>query len=664
MLSLRWIVTLVVFAPLATAGGTAVDGVTLLHAEPLTRVSIGGAQSGSAQKIRPIGPLRLSFDALGRSFDVELEPNSGLLEAAARAELLDGAVPYRGRLAGVADSWVRIVISGNTPAGLIWDGTTLIAIERPEDSLVPAEAPIAYRLADLVVAPGALSCAGGSLAVSGAQVYENIVGNLKTGFAKTGAADSRIEIGAMGDFEFTTAHGSGAGSAILTRLNNVDGIFSSQVGVQIDVPIVETFATNSDPFSDTTDAASLLDELADYRQLSPAQNTNGLTHLYTGRDLAGSTVGIAYQPGLCNPRFGAGLSQGSLNVTLDSLVAAHEIGHNFGAPHDAVEDSPCESEPPIFLMATNLNGNDRFSACSLTEMQQQIDAAVCITAVPSVDIAAAHNDPPQSVLLGNAHTVTFDIPNNGSLDATNVVVDVSVPANVEFVSASSSTGSCSSGGGIATCNIGTVAGNSAASVTVSVRATAAGTDSLVATVGADADADPDNNQATAQLTVEPAVNLTGTVSAAGQVTINQALTVSATLENLSVLDATTVALGISLDEGLRADGASWPLGSCNIAAQQIDCEADRFANQSTSTLEIRVTGVAVGAQNFTVTLASAEADSDPSDNSFQGTITVRALVSDGNSDGGGGAMGAIFVCLILGVVAAIRRPAAADARQD
>ncbi len=659
MYALRWIVTLLIFIPFAVESGGPVEGVTLTHVETLSRLSIRSASGEGLQKIRSFAPLALSFDALGRSFDIELEPNSGLLEAARRSGLAGEAIPYRGRLVGIEDSWVRLVLTDAAPAGLIWDGEDLIAIERPGDSLLDHPEPIVYRLADMLVAPGTLSCAGGSVTATGAQIFAGLTQNLKTGFAKSVAADSRIEIGAIGDFEFTDQHGTGAGAAILTRLNNVDGIFSAQVGVQIDVPIVETFDTNTDPFSDTTVPATLLDELADYRQITPAQSVNGLTHLYTGRNLDGSTVGIAYQPGLCSPRFGAGLSQGSFNVTLDSLVAAHEIGHNFGAPHDAVEGSPCESEAPIFLMATNLNGNDQFSSCSLTEMQEQIDTAVCITAVPSVDIAAVYNGAAQSVLLGNAATVTFDIPNNGSLNADNVVVEVTLPANVEFVSASASIGSCTSGGGSASCNLGTVTGNSAATVTVSARATAVGSDSFVATVSADADADTGNNEATADLTVEPAVNLTGSASAPAQVTLNQAVTVSATLENLSALDATAIVIGITLDSGLRADSADWPLGSCTVSAQQIDCQASDFANQSSSTLDIRVTGVSVGAQTYSLTLSSAEADSDPGDNSFAGSVTVNALAGSGDSGGGGGAVGPAWLGMLLALVAVRRRYAPA-----
>ena len=62
-------------------------------------------------------------------------------------------------------------------------------------------------------------------------------------------------------------------------------------------------------------------------------------------------MGVAYSSALCSTRFGAGLSEGNAGAMFDSLVAAHEIGHNFGAPHDGKAGSACESEMGDFIMA-------------------------------------------------------------------------------------------------------------------------------------------------------------------------------------------------------------------------------------------------------------------------------------------------------------------------
>lgn len=647
MATRKWIVTCAIYCISAAAAGAGVDGITLSHYEPLERVSVHKDGADFSKNLRENGPVNLRFDALGRSFDLQLQPNAGLLAAMSRGQLIGDIVPYRGDIAGVPGSWVRIVITNGLPAGLVWDGESLYAIEAPGDSIVATTSPIVYRLKDAIIAPGALSCAGGVSMLDGASVYKTMVSNLSTAMAQGPGAVSEIDIGAVGDFEFTNAHGSNAEAAIITRLNNVDGIFSQQLGVQINVPVVDTFTDINDPFTDTTDSSLLLNELGTYRQGTPSQSSQGLTHLYTGRDLDGSTVGIAFTGALCSTFFGAGLSEGNGSATFDSLVAAHEIGHNFGAPHDSVP-GVCESTPPDFIMSTTLNGSDQFSACSITEMQDDIAAASCITPLPSWDISVAFNDPPPTILLSNAATITFDVVNNGTQPAQNVVTDIALPNNVAFIAASSSVGSCTNGAGTVSCQLGDIAGSSAATVTVSADTIAAGVGDFDASVTADVDDNPGNNQVSARLTVDPAVNLVVNAPGTAQVIVDQNTTVSAVLENESTLDATSVTLSISLDTGLRANTAVWTIGTCTMTAQQVDCQATQFDNQSSSTVTIGVTGVTTGTKNYTVTLASAETDADPADNSVGGTVSVNSA-SGGNDDSGGGGLGLILLALLGGV---------------
>ncbi len=648
MSALKWIAACAVLTVSVTALASNVQGIVISHHEALQHLRVQSRGEDFSQKLQPAAPISVRFDALGRTFELELDPNVGLFAAASRSAEAGALIPYRGRIAGISRSWARIVMLDGTPAGMVWDGEDLFAIEVPGDSIVDTSTPIIYRLADAIIAPGALSCASASSATNGAAMYKSLVGNLSVAMAQGAGAVSEINLGAIGDSDFTNIHGSNTAAAIITRLNNVDGIYSEQIGVQINVPLVETFTDVTDPFTAVTDPGTLLEEVAAYRLATPGQQDQGLTHLYTGRDLDGTTVGIAYMEALCRSRFGAGLSQGGTNATFDSLVTAHEIGHNFGAPHDAVTGSPCEAEPATFIMATSLNsGNDQFSACSIMEMQDDIAAASCITPLPSTDASIAFNDQPPTILLGNAATITFDVANNGTTQAINVVTDVTLPNNVSFLSAAGSTGSCTNGAGTVSCQLGDIPGSSAATVTVTTATTGVGIGVFDASVTADADDNGSNNQTSAQLTVDPAVNLIVNIPSSAQVTVNQSTNVSATLQNQSILDATGVTLSISLDSGLRANSASWSIGTCSVTAQQIDCQAGQFDAQSNSTLDLNVTGLTTGTKNYTVALASAEADADPSNNSVDASVTVNSASGGGNnSDGGGGAFGVMFLWLL------------------
>jgi len=326
----KWIVASTVLCISSTLAAGESNGVIVSYYEPLQRLNFHTDSTETTQKLRGAGPVTLSFDALGRSFDLQLEPNVGLLSAASRSALSAGVEIFRGRLAGDPDSWARIVVYDGMPRGLIWDGEQLFAIEAPGDSVLQATAPIIYRLADTIIVPGTMSCGADSLSGNGAAVFGKLIGELGTAMAQGPGAVSEISIGAVGDFEFTSAQGgdAAAAAAITTRLNNVDGIYSQEIGVQINVPLIETFSDPADPFTEM-DPILLLDELTTYRQSTPAQDSLGLTHLWTGRDLTGTTVGIAWNDVLCLSGFGSGLSEGNGSATFDSLVAAHEIGHNF-----------------------------------------------------------------------------------------------------------------------------------------------------------------------------------------------------------------------------------------------------------------------------------------------------------------------------------------------
>ena len=98
MRALRWTVACIIFSISSVSFGARPDGIVLSHHEPLQRLSIQGSGSEFGQKLQVAGPVNLRFDALGRSFDIQLEPNTRLLSAGSRAALADGVTPYRGQL--------------------------------------------------------------------------------------------------------------------------------------------------------------------------------------------------------------------------------------------------------------------------------------------------------------------------------------------------------------------------------------------------------------------------------------------------------------------------------------------------------------------------------------------------------------------------------------
>ncbi len=652
----------------STAYAAASNNVTVSHFEPLQRLSIHTASNSSVavgQKSQQTTAAVLSFDAMGRSFDLQLEPNDRLFSGSSRDALTSGVEIYRGQLANDPDSWARIVVYEGVPRGLIWDGNEMFAIEAPGDSLMQTTTPVIYRLADVIIDPGSMTCGVESSPANAMGTYNKLVRELAAATNTTAAqgpgAVSEITVWAIGDYEFRNAFADDveAGVAIAARFNNIDGYFSQQVGVQIRLATPIEMINDPDvPFSTTLDAATLLDDVSLYRDATPAQTAHSLTHVFTGRTLTAPTVGIAWKGVLCQDYFGTGLSEGLGGSTIPSLIAAHEIGHNFNADHDG-EPAPrsCPLELEDFIMAPAVNtSNVTFSDCSVAVMQAQVAASgpSCVAPLPRVDMSISLIGQSATILLGANTVLSYDILQNGNKIATNVTADFTLPVTLSLDSVTTSMGTCTSGAGVVNCVLGDVPGLSNNTIDIATTPTDVGIGMLSATVTSDANPDPDerpgNNQDNLQLTVNPAVDLVVNTPTAPTIKIDESTTISAVLENRSTLfPAIGATLTVTLSNGLQIDSVSWPIGTCTITTQQIDCLAASIDARSSSTLNVGVTGISAGSKSYSVTLSSNEAEANPGDNSFSGTLRVNSPKDSG------GATGPLFLWLLAMFTVLARR---------
>jgi len=647
----------VLFSLILLVSARAENGIDVVYQEPLNQLQMVHAPSFDQQKPGVATLRKLAFEAYGKHFDINLEVNHTLLDAAQRGSLGSGVEVYRGDITGMPNSWVRLVVANDAPRGVLWDGNELWAIEVGASETTGKDQPYIFRLDDLQITPGALTCSHVSTASNAGEFATALLTGGSAVVAQGPGASSQIDFAVIADFEFTTDKGPNVDTALISRMNIVDGIFSAQLGVQLNVNRIDTYTTNNDPFSDQTASGELLDELTDFRFATPSQNSNGLSHLFTGRNLDTSTVGIAYSGALCSRRYGAGLTQGTHSEVMDSLIAAHEIGHNFGAPHDGTSGLPCESEPLDFLMAPRLNGSDTFSACSITQMQDDVDRALCISAMAGTDVAIVAGSQPVAVLLGNAATITFEANSVGTEIINNANVDVTIPPGVTVSSVSATMGDCTNGAGTVSCAIGSIAAGSGATVTLTVMTSAIGSANFDATVTADVDDNSNNNQATVRLTVDPAVDLVSTAAALAQISMNQSTTIRPRVENRSSISATGVTVTVTTAAGINLNSASWPAGSCSIASNIATCQASSLAAQSNDSLQIALTGVTEGNHSYTVTVNATESDRDTANNNASGMVNVGAASSDDES--GAGSLGWLSVLLLFFAGGCVRRQSSA-----
>ena len=75
----------------------------------------------------------------------------------------------------------------------------------------------------------------------------------------------QADLGMVADFEYFSKHGADAATDIAEIINNVDGIYETEIGVTLRLVTTVVFTTASDPFSASTNPSTLLGELSSWR---------------------------------------------------------------------------------------------------------------------------------------------------------------------------------------------------------------------------------------------------------------------------------------------------------------------------------------------------------------------------------------------------------------
>lgn len=172
-------------------------------------------------------------------------------------------------------------------------------------------------------------------------------------------------------------------SAVVTTVNRVDGVFETEVASKFVLIANETSILygneNTDPFTGNNDSYVLIDE-----SQIVIDSVIGNTNYDIGHTFSTGGGGLAYY-GLCDPQYKGRAVTGRyypVGDPYDIDYVAHEIGHQFGAPHTF----------------TNCNGNEN--------PPTEVEPGSGVTIMAYAGLCGFNNIAPHSI--AHFHTISFD----------------------------------------------------------------------------------------------------------------------------------------------------------------------------------------------------------------------------------------------------------------
>ena len=154
---------------------------------------------------------------------------------------------------------------------------------------------------------------------------------------EVGPADESIWIAEMAidcDFPFHNQYGgvSGAQNRVTSVINAMNGQYENDVTItnQITTILVRS-SSSQDPYT-TTDPGGLLSQFRGEWNSNQAGIPRDYATLFTGRNLDGSVIGIAYLGVICTSS-GYNVCQNLSSFSCATDLSAHECGHNWNADH-------------------------------------------------------------------------------------------------------------------------------------------------------------------------------------------------------------------------------------------------------------------------------------------------------------------------------------------
>ncbi|MFG0314749.1 MAG: M12 family metallo-peptidase, partial [Phycisphaerales bacterium] len=279
---------------------------------------------------------------------------------------------YRGMLSGFRGAKVAASV---TDAGQIEAWIRLpheVWVVQPLSDAVPGADPdlhVVYRTTEVL--PTDHTC--GVVDEPGGHGHPHVPGQ-----PSLGGGLQVAEISFDADTEYYTLNGSSVPATVAdieSVMNAVDMIYNTELGLGFEFG---TFIvrTGPDPYT-TTDYSLLLSQFQNEWTTNQAGIVRDVAHLFTGRDLDGTVIGVAFFDGVCDFDLGYGLSQSRYTNTFANRVAltSHELGHNYDATH-------CNGDGDCAIMCSGIGGCtgilDMFGNSATAEINAYVNSIGCL----------------------------------------------------------------------------------------------------------------------------------------------------------------------------------------------------------------------------------------------------------------------------------------------
>jgi hypothetical protein len=199
------------------------------------------------------------------------------------------------------------------------------------------------------------SCADKHVEGHDSKTHSTIIEPLNVGM-KEAKLYHVITMSTLADPELYALHGSSTNAYIASIINTAEALYERQLGIRFQIVKQHVYTDIATSPVAQTNPDALLRAFATNPENPTILGNNPTTfdqdvdvkHLFTGKDLDGVTVGIAYVGSVCSsPAYAYGLTQAT-SLAGSPYYFAHEVGHNLGARHDTQNFASLMS-PSIFI---------------------------------------------------------------------------------------------------------------------------------------------------------------------------------------------------------------------------------------------------------------------------------------------------------------------------